>query len=95
MALAALTVVAVAVAFAVAPAFTQSAYAKAPPKTTVTEETRCDDPRFADRESCPGASEDSQGQAGDTRDDETTVTCEARNPGQAKNCPPGSTIVFV
>ena len=92
MTFAALTVVAVAAAFAVMPAVTQSASADAPPKTAVTTETRCDDPKFADRESCPGKSEEATG--GD-RDDETETICEARNEGQAKNCPPGSRIVFV
>ena len=55
------------------------------PKTTVT--SKCSDPKFADRPSCPGNSENAQG--GD-RDD--VVSCEARNPGQAKNCPSGSDV---
>ena len=92
MTFAALTVVTVAMAFAVVPAVTQSAYADAPPKTVVTEEKRCSDPKFADRESCPGKSEEASG--GD-REDETETVCEARNAGQAKNCPPGSRVVFV
>ena len=67
----------------IAPALISSASAVAVPKT----DERCDDPRFADRESCPGKSEDAEG--GD-RDD----LCVARNAGQAKNCPPGSEIVL-
>ena len=51
----------------------QSASAVPAPKTV----QGCDDPKFADRPSCPGKSEDA---ASDKRDDE----CVARNPGQAK-----------
>ena len=67
----------------IAPTLISSAGAVAIPKT----EERCDDPRFADRESCPGKSEEAEG--GD-RDD----VCVARNAGQAKNCPPGSEVVL-
>ena len=77
---------AVAVMFVIAPAFIQSASAVATPKTE--EVNRCNDPKFADRESCPGKSEDS----GADRDDENI--CFARNEGQAKNCPEGSTRVI-
>jgi hypothetical protein len=87
----ALSVIAATVVMVViAPALIQSASAVATPKTQET--TRCDDPKFADRESCPGKSEDSGGVAGEERDDENI--CIARNQGQAKNCPEGSTIVF-
>jgi hypothetical protein len=75
-------------AAAVTPALIQSASADAVPKTR--EETGCNDPKFADRESCPGKSEEAQG--GD-REDENI--CFARNEGQAKNCPPGSEVVIV
>ena len=74
---------AVVVMFVIAPAFIQSASAVATPKT----EQRCNDPKFADRESCPGKSEEAQG--GDRED-----VCFARNAGQAKNCPEGSTVVI-
>ena len=82
-------IAATALAFVIGPALIQSASADAIPKRTITE--RCDDPKFADRESCPGRSEEAEG--GD-RDDETETTCVARNQGQAKDCPEGSTIVF-
>ncbi len=42
------------------------------------EDPSCSDPKFADRDSCPGASEDASG--GD-RDDE----CTARNRGQSSD----------
>ena len=78
---------AVVVMFVIAPAFISSASAVATPKTE--EVNRCNDPKFADRESCPGKSEEAQG--GD-REDENV--CFARNAGQAKNCPEGSTVVI-
>lgn len=80
-------IAATAVAFVIGPALIQSASADAIPKTVET--SRCDDPKFADRESCPGKSEEAEG---NDRDDENI--CVARNAGQAKNCPEGSTIVF-
>ena len=55
------------------------------PKTTVSE--KCSDPKFADRASCPGNSEDAGG-----NDREDIVECDARNPGQAKNCPEDSEV---
>jgi hypothetical protein len=75
--LATLVATAVAMAFAVMPALITQASADPAPKTV----ERCDDPRFADRTSCPGESENA---ASDKRDDE----CIARNNGQAKqnNC---------
>jgi hypothetical protein len=72
-----------------------AAYAVPAPKTDIDETTSCSDPRFADRESCPGRSEDAGGAGVEEREDEVTVTCEARNPGQAKDCPEGSTITTV
>ena len=84
-------IAATAIALVIGPALMQSASADPTPKRTITTETRCDDPKFADRESCPGKSEEASG--GD-RDDETETTCVARNAGQAKDCPEGSTIVF-
>ena len=84
-------IAATTLAFVIGPALIQAASADAVPKRTITTETRCDDPKFADRPSCPGNSENASG--GD-RDDETETTCVARNQGQAKDCPPGSTIVF-
>jgi hypothetical protein len=75
-------IAATTLAFVLGPALIQSASAVPAPKT----EERCDDPKFADRESCPGNSEDA---ASDKRDD----NCIARNPGQAKNCPDGATDV--
>ncbi len=86
-----LIIIATAVALVIGPALIQSAAADPTPKRVITTETRCDDPKFADRESCPGKSEEASG--GD-RDDETETTCVARNQGQAKDCPEGSTIVF-
>ena len=71
--LATLVATAVAMAFAVMPALITQASADPAPKTV----QGCDDPKFADRPSCPGKSEDASG--GD-RDD----TCVARNNGQAK-----------
>lgn len=79
-------IAATALAFIVGPALTQSASAVPAPKQDIEE--RCDDPKFADRESCPGRSEEAQG--GD-RDD--VQTCEPRNKGQAKDCPEGSIIL--
>ncbi len=55
------------------------------PKTTVTK--KCSDPKFADRESCPGKSDNAKG-----NDKYDEVTFEARNPGQAKNCPEGTDV---
>ena len=80
-------IAATAVAFVIGPALIQSASAVATPKTE--EVQRCDDPKFADRESCPGKSEEATG--GD-RDDENV--CFARNEGQAKNCPTGSRVII-
>ena len=80
-------IAATAVAFVIGPALIQSASAVATPKTE--EVQRCDDPKFADRPSCPGNSENASG--GD-RDDENI--CFARNAGQAKNCPEGSTVII-
>jgi hypothetical protein len=80
-------IAATALAFVIGPALIQTASADATPKRTIT--TQCDDPKFADRPSCPGNSENA---GGTDRDDETV--CVARNQGQAKNCPEGSTIVF-
>jgi hypothetical protein len=74
-------------AVAITPALIQSASADAVPKTR----EGCNDPRFADRPSCPGESEESSGRAGEERED----VCFARNEGQAKNCPPDSTVVIV
>jgi hypothetical protein len=88
----ALSVIAAAVlAFVIGPVLIQSASADAVPKRDITTTTQCDDPKFADRPSCPGESENA---ASDKREDETETTCVARNQGQAKDCPPGSTIVF-
>jgi hypothetical protein len=74
---------------AITPMLIQSAAAAAQPKRVITEE--CTDDRFEGK--CPGKSEDSSGRAGDERDEE--VVCEARNEGQAKQCPPGSRVVIV
>jgi hypothetical protein len=71
---AALTAITVALAFAVLPALSQQQASAVPAPKTVE---RCDDPKFADRTSCPGESEDARG---NDRDDE----CIARNNGQAK-----------
>jgi hypothetical protein len=73
-------IAATAIAFVLGPALIQSAAADPAPKTV----ERCSDPKFAERTSCPGNSEDA---ASDKRDDQ----CIARNPGQAKNCPDGAT----
>jgi hypothetical protein len=54
----------------------QSASAIPAPKT----DERCDDIKFADRESCPGKTEDAKG---DPRDDE----CVPRNRGHIDDCP--------
>jgi hypothetical protein len=80
-------IAATVVMFVIAPALIQSASAVATPKTQET--SRCSDPKFADRESCPGKSEEASG--GD-REDENI--CVSRNAGQAKNCPPDSEVVF-
>lgn len=69
-------IAATAVAFVIGPALIQSASAVPAPKT----DDRCSDPKFADRDSCPGKSEDAKG---NDRDDE----CIARNNGQAKQFP--------
>ncbi len=65
-------IAATALTFVVGPALLQSAAADPAPKTA----DRCSDPKFADRDSCPGKSEDAES---DKRDDE----CIARNRGQA------------
>jgi hypothetical protein len=88
-------IAATAIAFVIGPALIQSASADPVPKTREQTTTNCSDPRFADRPSCPGKSEESSGEAGEEREDETTTTCFARNEGQAKNCPPDSTVVIV
>jgi hypothetical protein len=67
-------IAATAIAFVLGPALIQSVSADPAPKTV----ERCDDPKFAERESCPGESEDARG---NDRDDE----CIARNNGQAKH----------
>ena len=89
--LATLVATAVAMAFAVMPALTLQASAVPAEKRVVTKE--CSEEKFEKFDGCPGKSEDSQGVAGETRDEETI--CTARNPGQAKDCPEGSTIVLV
>ena len=76
-------IAATAVAFVIGPALIQSASAVAEPKTR----EGCSDPKFADRESCPGKSEEASG--GDRED-----VCFARNEGQAKNCPTGSRVII-
>jgi hypothetical protein len=60
-------------------------------KTEVTE--RCNDERFADRPSCPGASEDAGGKGVSDREDENH--CVARNAGQAKDCPEDSDEIVI
>jgi hypothetical protein len=72
----------------IAPVLISSAAAVPAPKQDV--EDRCNDPRFADRESCPGRSEEAGG--GGVEDREDIETCTPRNPGQAKDCPEGSII---
>ena len=75
-----LVATAVAMAFAVLPALIQQQASAVPaPKT----EEKCSDLKFAERESCPGKSEDAKG---NDRED----LCIARNPGQAKNCEGGA-----
>ena len=74
----------------IAPTLISSAAAVPAEKQDIEE--RCSDPKFADRESCPGRSEEASG--GD-REDIETVTCTPRNPGQAKDCPEGSVITTV
>jgi hypothetical protein len=81
-----LAAITVAMAFAVLPALIQQ-QASAVPAPKTEEVQKCSDPKFADRESCPGKSEDASG--GD-RDD--INECTPRNPGQAKNCPTDSTV---
>jgi hypothetical protein len=81
-------IAATTLAFVIGPALIQAA--SAVPAEKRVETTKCDDPKFADRESCPGKSEDA---ASDIRDDENV--CVARNNGQAKDCPEGSEIVIV
>jgi hypothetical protein len=76
-------IAATAIAFVIGPALIQSASADAIPKTR----EGCSDPKFADRESCPGKSEEAEG--GDRED-----VCVARNAGQAKNCPEGSRVII-
>jgi hypothetical protein len=71
-----LGIAAIVLAIVVAPAVMNSAFADPAPK----QDPSCSDPKFADRDSCPGKSEDAS--SGD-RDDE----CTARNRGQAdENC---------
>lgn len=68
--------VAAVLAIVVAPSIMNSAAADPAPK----QDPSCSDPKFADRDSCPGKSEDA---SGGERDDE----CTARNRGQAdENC---------
>jgi hypothetical protein len=63
-------------AIVLAPAVMNSAFADPAPK----QDPSCSDPKFSDRDSCPGKSEEAEG--GD-RDDE----CTARNKGQSdENC---------
>jgi hypothetical protein len=50
-------IAATAITFVIGPALIQSASAVAEPKTR----EGCSDPKFADRESCPGKSEDASG----------------------------------
>ena len=74
--LAALSVItATALAFVLGPALIQSAAAVPAPKT----DPGCDDPKFAERESCPGKSEEAES---DKRDDE----CTPRNRGHIDDC---------
>ena len=70
-------IAATAIAFVLGPALMQSASAVPAPKTV--EEKRCSDEKFADRESCPGKSEEATG-----NDREDIETCVARNRGQAQ-----------
>jgi hypothetical protein len=87
-------IAAAALALVVGPVLIQSA--SAIPADKQVNESHCNDPdhpQFADRESCPGESENSAGVAGDERQDENV--CTARNNGQAKDCPPDSTIIIV
>jgi len=73
----------------IAPALISISASAVPAEKTV-EKQSCSDPKFSDRESCPGKSEDATG--GDRED---IQTCVARNPGQAKDCPEGSTVTTV
>ena len=76
--LAALSVItATALAFVLGPALIQSAAADPAPKSV----EQCSEDKFSERETCPGKSADSEGRAGDERDNE----CIARNNGQAKH----------
>jgi hypothetical protein len=59
-------------AIVVSPAVVNNVFADPAPK----QDPSCSDPKFEERDSCPGKSEDS---SGDKRDDE----CTARNRGQA------------
>jgi hypothetical protein len=65
--------VAAVLAVVIAPTLVISASADPAPK----QDESCSDPKFSDRDSCPGESEDSKGK--NDRDDE----CIARNKGQA------------
>ncbi len=68
--------IAAVLAIVLAPTLMNSAFADPAPK----QDPSCSDPKFADRDSCPGQSEEASG--GD-RDD----TCTARNRGQSDdNC---------
>jgi hypothetical protein len=80
-------IAATTLAFVIGPALIQSASAVATPKTQET--TKCSDPKFEDRTSSPGKSEEAEG--GDREDENICIT---RNQGQAKNCPPDSEVVF-
>jgi hypothetical protein len=64
--------VAAVLAVVIAPTLVKSVSADPAPK----QDESCSDPKFSDRDSCPGKSEDSES---DKRDDE----CTARNKGQA------------
>lgn len=76
---------AVVLAVAISPMLVGHVNADPAPKQDV--EDKCSDPKFADRESCPGASEDAR-----SNHREDVQTCTPRNPGQAKDCPDGSEI---
>jgi hypothetical protein len=64
--------VAAVLAVVIAPALVEPASADPAPK----QDPSCSDPKFEDRDSCPGKSEDAEG---NDRDDE----CTARNRGQS------------
>jgi hypothetical protein len=68
-------IAATALAFVVGPVLIQSASAVPAPKT----DPGCSDPKFADRDSCPGKSEEAEG---GERDDE----CTPRNRGHIDDC---------